>query len=149
MRRAFEVYIYDNGKLKQFTSHLFYVHEKIFLYSGEQERELRPSLPVLEISMKDELVLGLGAAGGCNDLEVVVQQVGRPAVHSAAGTDDRALEEYEVEEILAKTTKKGIVEYLIRWSGYGSENDSWGPITHLSCPEKDTDGGGTKGQRLV
>ncbi|KAM9349686.1 chromodomain Y-like protein [Symphorus nematophorus] len=40
---------------------------------------------------------------------------------------------YEVERIVDKRkTKKGKVEYLVRWRGYGSEGDTWEPESHLS-----------------
>ncbi|KAM9844870.1 chromodomain Y-like protein [Aulostomus maculatus] len=42
---------------------------------------------------------------------------------------------YEVERIVDKRkNKKGRVEYLVRWRGYGSEGDTWEPESHLaSC----------------
>ncbi|KAK9538269.1 hypothetical protein VZT92_003454 [Zoarces viviparus] len=40
---------------------------------------------------------------------------------------------YEVERIVdRRKSKKGKVEYLVRWRGYGSEGDTWEPETHLS-----------------
>lgn len=39
----------------------------------------------------------------------------------------------QVERIVDKRkNKKGRVEYLVRWRGYGSEGDTWEPETHLS-----------------
>ncbi|XP_008401395.1 chromodomain Y-like protein [Poecilia reticulata] len=41
---------------------------------------------------------------------------------------------YEVERIVDKRrSRKGRVEYLVRWRGYGSESDTWEPETHLSA----------------
>ncbi|XP_048867871.1 chromodomain Y-like protein isoform X13 [Brienomyrus brachyistius] len=44
---------------------------------------------------------------------------------------------YEVEQIMDKRkSKKGRVEYLVRWRGYGYEGDTWEPEMHLSnCME--------------
>ncbi|KAJ8268000.1 hypothetical protein COCON_G00131720 [Conger conger] len=44
---------------------------------------------------------------------------------------------YEVEKIVDKRkNKKGKMEYLVRWRGYGLEGDTWEPETHLSnCME--------------
>uniref|UniRef100_A0A147APX0 Chromodomain Y like n=1 Tax=Fundulus heteroclitus TaxID=8078 RepID=A0A147APX0_FUNHE len=40
---------------------------------------------------------------------------------------------YEVERIIDKRkNRKGKVEYLVRWRGYGSEGDTWEPEGHLS-----------------
>ncbi|KAJ8337135.1 hypothetical protein SKAU_G00383550 [Synaphobranchus kaupii] len=40
---------------------------------------------------------------------------------------------YEVEKIVGKRkNKKGKMEYLVRWRGYGFEGDTWEPETHLS-----------------
>lgn len=39
----------------------------------------------------------------------------------------------QVERIVDKRkNKKGKVEYLVRWRGYGSDGDTWEPETHLS-----------------
>ncbi|XP_013855197.1 chromodomain Y-like protein [Austrofundulus limnaeus] len=40
---------------------------------------------------------------------------------------------YEVERIVdCRRTRKGKVEYLVRWRGYSSEGDTWEPESHLS-----------------
>ncbi|XP_067109134.1 chromodomain Y-like protein isoform X1 [Osmerus mordax] len=40
---------------------------------------------------------------------------------------------YEVERIVDKRkSKKGKMEYLVRWRGYGYEGDTWEPETHFS-----------------
>ncbi|XP_055738546.1 chromodomain Y-like protein isoform X2 [Salvelinus fontinalis] len=41
---------------------------------------------------------------------------------------------YEVEKIVDKRkNKKGKMEYLVRWRGYGYEGDTWEPESHLSA----------------
>ncbi|CAB1317925.1 unnamed protein product [Coregonus sp. 'balchen'] len=41
---------------------------------------------------------------------------------------------YEVERIVDKRkNKKGKMEYLVRWRGYGYEGDTWEPESHLSA----------------
>lgn len=44
---------------------------------------------------------------------------------------------YEVEKIVDKRkNRKGKMEYLVRWRGYGYEGDTWEPETHLAnCME--------------
>ncbi|KAM9321714.1 chromodomain Y-like protein [Pholidichthys leucotaenia] len=40
---------------------------------------------------------------------------------------------YEVERIMdRRRNKKGRVEYLVRWRGYGAEGDTWEPESHLT-----------------
>lgn len=45
-------------------------------------------------------------------------------------------EEFEVEGILDSQLRDSELHYLIRWSGYGPESDSWEPVNNLSCPDK-------------
>src|SRR6266478_4532120 len=44
--------------------------------------------------------------------------------------------EYEVEAILASRPKGKGIEYLIRWKGYGTNEDSWQPERNLSHMDK-------------
>ena len=38
---------------------------------------------------------------------------------------------YDVEKILARRVKRGGIEYLVAWEGYGTEADTWEPPEHL------------------
>ena len=45
-------------------------------------------------------------------------------------------EEYEVETIVSKRTRKGVVEYLVKWTGWENPDDNtWEPIDNLECQE--------------
>lgn len=44
-------------------------------------------------------------------------------------------DEYEVEAILNHRELKNGWQYLIRWKGYGSSEDSWEKETNLTCPK--------------
>ena len=47
-----------------------------------------------------------------------------------AGRDDPGV--YHVERLVDRRTRRGgRVEYLVRWRGYGEEDDTWEPRAHL------------------
>jgi len=48
---------------------------------------------------------------------------------------DDVIGEYEVERILSKRRKHGKTEYLIKWQGYNSDDNTWEPTENLHCPE--------------
>jgi hypothetical protein len=46
------------------------------------------------------------------------------------------IEEYEVEKILGtRTSTRGQQEYLIKWKGYSSLENTWEPTGNLNCPD--------------
>ncbi|XP_061166643.1 chromodomain Y-like protein 2 [Saccostrea echinata] len=52
-------------------------------------------------------------------------------------SDSESGTEYEVDKILQQRKRKGVIEYLIRWQGYGAEQDSWEPVKNLKdCVDK-------------
>merc|ERR1712226_1156280 len=44
-------------------------------------------------------------------------------------------EEYVVEKILDKRITAGKIQYLIRWEGYGEEENTWEPKENLDCAD--------------
>src|ERR1700722_4907935 len=42
------------------------------------------------------------------------------------------VEEYKVEAILAERIQRGVMEYLIKWKGYTTENNTWEPEENIT-----------------
>lgn len=49
--------------------------------------------------------------------------------------DDDDEKEYEVKDVVDHKTEKGVSYYLIRWKGYGPNDDTWEEEGTLSCQE--------------
>jgi transposase InsO family protein len=45
-------------------------------------------------------------------------------------------EEYEAEKILDKRIQEGQTQYLVKWKGYGEEENTWEPVRHLTNVQK-------------
>ena len=56
---------------------------------------------------------------------------GRVSKEQAVPLANSDSEEYEVDRVLASRVVRGGTEYLVRWKGYGSWEDSWEPAGNL------------------
>lgn len=50
-------------------------------------------------------------------------------------SDDEHDEEYEVERIVATRTRKGKVEYQVKWLGYPESENTWQSVDSMNCPD--------------
>lgn len=79
-------------------------------------------------------------ANGCEPAEKVgndgsPQENEDPDKHGEDEDEEEQEEqEFSVEKILGKRKNQGEVEYLIKWEGYASDENTWEPIDNLNCP---------------
>lgn len=54
-----------------------------------------------------------------------------------SSAEDESEEEFKVEKIIDKRkTKRGKIEYLIKWEGYPDEDNTWEPEDNCECKER-------------
>lgn len=51
------------------------------------------------------------------------------------GEEEESGDYYEVDEVRDRRTRRGKVQYLIHWKGYGSDDDTWEDESGLNCDE--------------
>ena len=70
----------------------------------------------------------LSISASWNDLE---DQVFHPPPSFFAAGE----REYEVDRILDRRGRGSTLEYLVKWKGHSSDDNTWEPAAHLKCKE--------------
>jgi hypothetical protein len=71
-------------------------------------------------------------AGASSDLLPEMQVRSRPSAPAPPSPDENPYEEFVIERLLSHgVDDDGIVVMRVRWFVFGSDDDTWEPITHL------------------
>jgi alpha-tubulin suppressor-like RCC1 family protein len=91
---------------------------------------------VNKLSSENEFVLQVACGWKHTAIITTNEQVKIEKEEEDINLDEELSEdEYEVESIVDKRRSEGTIEYLIKWKGYPSEQNTWETKDKLNCPE--------------
>ena len=100
------------------------------------EQQLRP-FKIIKVISPNTVKLKLPISFKIHDVINVSQvRLYKPPIEGQQITPPEAIEvegtpEYKVEEVLDSRLKRGKLEYLVKWSGYTNDHNTWEPESNL------------------
>lgn len=93
----------------------------------KNEHSLESQLSELKIQKSVSLSRSNRAGTGSSQKKSIEKNIHQNAKKNVA--------DYEVERLMDHEVKRNRICFLVRWKGFGSDQDSWEPESNLNCPE--------------
>lgn len=108
-------------------------YQNLFIKSNKKDREIK-KIQLNCISLEQQLT-DLGAKYQVHDERVHTLTVENEMLKQQLEEAETAQGIYEVEKIIQHKKLRGKLSYLVRWVGYGADEDRWVKENDLQCEE--------------